>query len=250
MGFATSGPPLHRAWNNDDVSDPQPGPAPVTADHSRVVVHLLRHGLVHNPDGILYGRLPGYQLSNVGRVMADRIAEYLTGSDITYLASSPLERAVETAGPLAAVLDLPVATDERLIEPHNVFEGTAFAVGDGVLKRPGNWPKVRDPFTPSWGEAYLSIARRMLGAAYTAVRAATDADGVGHEAVLVSHQLPIWTLRRFMEGKRLWHNPAKRQCGLASLTSLTFDGGVLTGIRYAEPAADLVPGSSVGTTGA
>ena len=156
-----------------------------------------------------------------------------------------LEGVAEPGQPLAAALGVPMDTDERLIEPHNVFEGTAFAVGDGVLKRPANWPKVRDPFTPSWGEPYLSIARRMLGAAYAAVQAAD-----GHEAVLVSHQLPIWTLRRYLEGKRLWHNPAKRQCALASLTSLTFDGGVLTGIRYAEPAADLVPGSAVGTTGA
>lgn len=216
----------------------------------RVVVHLLRHGLVHNPQGILYGRLPGYGLSEVGRAMAERLADYLAGSDITFLAASPLERAQQTAEPLARALGLPIVTDPRLIEPHNEFEGTAFAVGDGVLRRPANWPKVRDPFTPSWGEPYLSISRRMLGSAYAAIAAATDADGVGHEAVLVSHQLPIWTLRRYLEGKRLWHNPAKRQCALASLTSLTFTGGVLTAIRYSEPAADLVPAKAAGSTGA
>lgn len=220
-------------------------------DGPRVVVHLLRHGLVHNPEGILYGRLPGYRLSEVGRAMADRVAEYLAGRDIGYLATSPLERAVETAEPLARTLDLPVVTDPRLIEPGNMFEGTTFAVGDGVLKRPANWRKVRDPFTPSWGEPYLSIAHRMLAAAYTAIDAVTDrTEQVGHEAVLVSHQLPIWMLRRYLEGKRLWHNPAKRQCALASLTSLTFTGGVLTAIRYSEPAADLVPAKSAGSTGA
>lgn len=221
-----------------------------TATGATVVVHLLRHGLVHNPEGILYGRLPGYHLSDTGRAMADRIAEYLAGSDIAYVATSPLERAVETAAPLAAALNVDVAIDVRLIEPHNLFEGTAFAVGDGVLKRPANWAKVRDPFTPSWGEPYLSIARRMLGAVYTAMAAAIDEDGVGHEAVLVSHQLPIWTMRRYLEGRRLWHNPAKRQCGLASLTSLTFVDGVITGIRYSEPASDLVPVKAAGSTGA
>lgn len=215
----------------------------------RAVVHLLRHGLVHNPGGILYGRLPGYHLSDVGKAMADRVADYFHGVDVAYLASSPLERAAETAAPLAQALDVPVVTDDRLIEPHNTFEGTAFAVGDGVLRRPANWAKVRDPFTPSWGEAYLSIARRMLGAAYSAVQAVGDQDA-GREAVLVSHQLPIWTLRRFLEGKRLWHNPAHRQCGLASVTSLVFTGGVLTAMRYSEPASDLVPLSRAGSTGA
>lgn len=234
----------------DPVSAQQsPGPAggPV------VVVHLVRHGLVHNPDGILYGRLPGYHLSEIGRAMAERVAKHLADADIAYLASSPLERAAETAAPIAEATGRPVIDDPRLIEPSNLFEGTAFAVGDGVLKRPANWPKVRDPFTPSWGEAYLSIARRMLGATYAAVHAATeitDSGPVGHEAVLVSHQLPIWTVRRYLEGRRLWHNPAKRQCSLASITSLTFVGGVLTGVAYAEPAADLVPRRAAGSTGA
>lgn len=239
-----------QAWDNDAVVDPVSVHEP---DGPRVLVHLLRHGLVHNPDGILYGRLPGYHLSDLGRAMAGRIAEHLASADISYLASSPLERAGETAEPVANALGLDVVTDARLIEPHNIFEGTAFAVGDGVLKRPANWSKVRDPFTPSWGEPYLSIARRMLGAVYTAIAAATEhtAHGpIGHQALLVSHQLPIWTLRRFLEGKRLWHNPSRRQCGLASLTTLTFVGGVLAAISYNEPAADLVPARTAGSTGA
>lgn len=229
----------------------------------RVVVHVVRHGLVENPHGILYGRLPGYHLSAVGRAMAERVAEHLrdaVGDRAGYLAASPLERAVETAEPIARALGLDIVTDPRLIEPANAFEGTRFGVGDGALKRPANWPKVRNPFTPSWGEPYLSIARRMVGAGYgavTAVRgvaapgAADPSDaGQSREAVLVSHQLPIWVLRRFLEGKHLWHNPAKRQCALASVTSLTFTGGVFTGLAYSEPAADLVPASTAGATGA
>jgi broad specificity phosphatase PhoE len=220
----------------------------------------VRHGLVENPRGILYGRLPGYHLSGVGRAMAERVAERLRdtlGDRVGYLASSPLERAAETAEPIARELGLPIVTDPRLIEPANAFEGTKFGVGDGALKRPSNWPKVRNPFTPSWGEPYLSIAHRMVAAAYGAVSAlgGTASDGAADaaprsEAVLVSHQLPIWTLRRFLEGRRLWHNPAKRQCALASITSLTFTGGVLTAVDYSEPAADLVPSSTAGATGA
>lgn len=200
----------------------------------RTVVHLLRHGKVHNPSGILYGRLPGYHLSASGRAMASGIAEHLSGADITYLACSPLERARETAAPLAATLGVDPVVDDRLIEAASRFEGKKVSVGDGVLRQPRYWPALRDPLTPSWGEPYLQIAHRMLGAVYSAVRAAN-----GHEAVLVSHQLPIWTTRRFLTGHRLWHNPAHRQCGLASLTSLTFVDGVFTGLRYSDPVAHL-----------
>ena len=201
---------------------------------NRTTVHLLRHGKVHNPDQILYGRLPDYHLSRSGRAMADAIAAHLARADVTYLAASPLERAQETAAPAAAALGLPIVSDDRLIEAANDFEGKRVAVGDGALRSPAAWPKLRNPFRPSWGEPYLGIALRMLGAVYTAVDRAD-----GHEALLVSHQLPIWTVRRFLQGDRLWHNPTSRQCGLASLTSLHFVDGVLVDIAYSEPVGHL-----------
>ncbi len=199
------------------------------------VVHLLRHGEVHNPTRILYGRLPGYRLSELGIQMAKAAAESLQGHDVTHLGSSPLERAQQTAEPLAALFGLPVALDERLIESTNAFQGTWFGVGDGVLRDPRNWWRLRNPFSPSWGEPYRDIAARMMDALQDA-RAAAQ----GHEAVLVSHQLPIWTLRRFAEHRRLWHDPRRRQCALASLTSFHFAGAELTGIGYSEPAAHLI----------
>src|SRR5215510_8609717 len=63
------------------------------------VVHLLRHGEVSNPRGVLYGRLPGYHLSPEGEHMAKAAAAFLAGRDVTLLLSSPLERALETAAP-------------------------------------------------------------------------------------------------------------------------------------------------------
>lgn len=247
------------AWDTDRVTVDDSVFAMPT--EPRAVVHFVRHGLVQNPHGILYGRLPDYHLSDIGNAMAERVAAHLkatVGGKVTYLAASPLERAAETAAPISRELGLEVVTDVRLIEPTNVFEGSRFAVGDGVLKRPANWRKVRNPFTPSWGESYLSIARRMVAAAYAAAQAVTDQVGGSDEsgaaadrhAVLVSHQLPIWTLRRYLDGRRLWHNPAKRQCSLASITTITFTGGVVTDIDYAEPAADLVPTSTAGARGA
>lgn len=200
------------------------------------IVHLLRHGEVHNPEKVLYGRLPGYRLSDRGRQQALTVAEAVAGHDLVHVVASPLQRAQETAAPIAAAHRLDVATDERLIEAANLFEGERVAVGDGALRQPKHWPKLRDPFTPSWGEPYVEIAHRMLGAVHRAAEVAE-----GHEALCVSHQLPIWTLRRFLEAKRLWHDPRKRQCSLASLTSLVFDRGELREIVYSEPAGSTDP---------
>jgi broad specificity phosphatase PhoE len=200
------------------------------------VVHLVRHGEVDNPSGVLYGRLPGYHLSDLGRKMADRVAEHFAGRDITHVVASPLERAQETAAPVAAVLGLETATDERLIEAENSFQGKSFGVGDGALKHPGNWKYLTNPFRPSWGEPYIDQVVRMMAA----LGAARDA-ARGHEAVCVSHQLPIWIVRSFVERRRLWHDPRKRQCTLASLTSFTYEGDKIVSVGYSEPARDLVP---------
>jgi broad specificity phosphatase PhoE len=205
----------------------------------RTVVHLLRHGEVHNPGKVLYGRLPGYRLSDLGERMAARAVEYFTGHDVVRVVSSPLERARQTAAPLGAALGLEVAVDERLLESENVFEGRTVGVGDGALRSPGSWWHLRNPFLPSWGEPYARVALRMHAAAHAAREAAR-----GHEAVLVSHQLPIWVARLSAENRRLWHDPRKRQCSLASVTSLTYQGDALVSVTYAEPAADLLPAAS------
>jgi broad specificity phosphatase PhoE len=200
-------------------------------------IHLMRHGEVHNPDGVLYGRLPGYRLSERGLAMADMVADHLAGAttsarrDVVAVIASPLQRAQETAAPVAAQHGLDVVTDDRLIEADNSFEGKRVSVGDGALRSPRYWWRLRDPLTPSWGEPYLEIAERMLVAVHRARELAA-----GHEALCVSHQLPIWTLRRYVTGQRLWHDPRRRQCALASLTSLVFDDNELVQLRYTEPA--------------
>ncbi|MFB9367600.1 MULTISPECIES: histidine phosphatase family protein [Kitasatospora] len=201
----------------------------------------MRHGEVHNPEGILYGRLPDYHLSELGRQMADRVAEDLAGRDITYVVASPLERAQETAEPIAKSHGLTVAMDEQLIEADNIFQGKTFGVGDGSLKNPSHWKYLTNPFRPSWGEPYIEQAVRMMGALAKARDAAR-----GHEAVCVSHQLPIWIARSFAERRRLWHDPRRRQCSLASLTSFTYEGDKIVSIGYREPARDLLPAHLVG----
>lgn len=204
------------------------------SDGERTVVHLLRHGEVHNPDLVLYGRIPGFGLSELGLAMAQAAAGALVGRDVRYLASSPLQRAQETAAPVAAALGLYVAADERLIEPTNIFEGRRFSGAAAAVVVPSGWQYLYNPFRPSWGEPYAAIAERMAAAL------ADARDRVrGAEAVCVSHQLPIWTARRAGEGRPLWHHPGHRLCGLASLTSFCYRGDELRAIHYSEPAGSV-----------
>ena len=207
-------------------------------------VHLLRHGEVHNPEKVLYGRMPGYHLSELGRKMALLACEHVAAFDVARLVSSPLERAQETAQPMAARLGLAVDLDERLLESTNVFEGQRVGVGDGVLRQPRAWRHLWNPFRPSWGEPYTEVADRVTAAVLDAVAAAP-----GRDTVMVSHQMPIWVSRLRMEGRALWHDPRRRQCALASLTTFEFENRPgaapqLVGVSYDEPARELLGSAS------
>ena len=208
---------------------------------TKTTVHLLRHGEVFNPEKVLYGRLPGYELSELGHEMARGVAEYLNEheADLAAVIASPLIRAQQTAAPTAQLFELEIGTEDRIIEAANQFEGLTFGVGDGSLKRPAHWNKLYNPFRPSWGEPYTQQVARM----HAAVADARDAYP-GREVLLVSHQLPIWMARLGFEGKRLWHDPRKRQCNLASLTSIVFEDETLVGINYQEPVSYLYANAS------
>lgn len=207
---------------------------------TRTVVHLMRHGQVDNPRGVLYGRLPGYHLSELGRDMAAMVAQALNGRDITYLVSSPLERAQETVAPISQLLELTPVIDRRVIEAGNQFEGQRFsAAKGGALRNPRTFWMLRNPAKPSWGEPYPEVVARMRAAIDDARERAE-----GHEALIVSHQLPIWSVRTDFEGGRQLHDPRKRQCTLASLTSIVFADDQPIAVEYAEPAADLLPAAS------
>lgn len=198
------------------------------------IVHLVRHGEVHNPAKILYGRLEGYQLSERGRNMAHATAADLADHDVVYLGVSPMQRAQETAVPFADKLGLDIDTDERLIEAGNMLEGLHIKGVRSALWNPKYWPLLKNPSQPSWGEHYTDICERMwdvIGDARDKAR--------GHEAVLVSHQLPIVMIQRDVQGLPLSHNPAARQCELASVTSLVFEGADLTDLYYSEPAQQI-----------
>lgn len=198
----------------------------------RTTVHVMRHGEVFNPEKVLYGRLPGYHLSDRGQAQARAAADWLASHDVTHIVASPLERAQETAAPIADKHGLVVDTDDDLIESWNQFEGKRVAPGDGALRDPRNWPRLRNPMKPSWGEPYDEVATRMTAALHRA-----RLKSQGHEAVCVSHQLPVETLRRAMTGRRLAHLPLphSRLCNLSSITSFVFDDDRLVRWVYTEP---------------
>ena len=206
---------------------------------NKTLVHVMRHGEVFNPEKVLYGRLPGYKLSDLGLKMADRAAEHFKNSNLSLIVSSPLERAQQTAAPTASVHNLKPEINSLIIEAENVFEGKRVSVGDGALNDPRNWWHLRNPFRPSWGEPYKQVADRMR----TAIFSARDA-AKGKEALLVSHQLPIWVARLSAEGKSFVHDPRKRQCSLASVTTFVFDDDKLVEVKYEEPSADLLKDAS------
>ena len=200
-------------------------------------VHVLRHGEVENPNKILYGRQPGWYLSSRGQEMAATLGQWSKSIDLGALHVSPLQRAQETAAPIAAAHNMAITTDERLIEAANIFEGKSFELGSGVLKHPSSWRHLYNPWKPSWGEPYVEQINRMLAAVFAAKNAAN-----GKDAICVSHQLPIWILRSAIENRRLLNDPRKRECTLASVTSVHFDNeGVISGISYSEPARHLLP---------
>jgi broad specificity phosphatase PhoE len=200
-------------------------------------VHVARHGEVENPEKILYGRQPGWRLSTRGQQMAETLGEWSKSINLGALHVSPLQRAQETAAPIARAHGIEITTDERLIEAANVFEGKSFELGSGVLKHPSSWRHLYNPWKPSWGEPYEEQINRMLAAIFAARKAAN-----GKDAIVVSHQLPIWILRSAIEGRSLLHDPRKRICTLASVTSVHFDDeGVISGLSYSEPAGHLLP---------
>ena len=225
--------------HTDLVGTPLPADVDAPGPTTTTLVHLVRHGEVYNPEKVLYGRMDGFHLSDLGREMAELTSQWMAPRDVTYLVSSPLERAQETAAPIADKLGLSVQLDERVIEAGNDFEGLTVGSNPKQLLHPSFWPKLVNPLKPSWGEPYEEIAERM----YAAILDARDA-AAGHEAVIVSHQLPVWTARRFAEGKRLWHDPRSRECTLASVTTIEFIGEDIAGVSYTEPAGRLLAAST------
>ena len=192
-------------------------------------MHLVRHGEVHNPDRVLYGRLPGYHLSERGKRQAAETGRRLEGRPIGAIRSSPLERTRETAEIIADVVGVEVVVDDRLIESATHFEG----VGRNLLafiRSPRQWWQFRNPFKPSWGESFSDIRARMLEAIGEAVGAAAEKD-----VVIVSHQTPLLVARFGLARRRVPPWLGFTPCETGSLTTLVLEGDALDSASYFAP---------------
>lgn len=196
-------------------------------------LHLVRHGEVDNPEGILYGRLAGYGLSVRGHDMAKVASDALVARkrDVAALYASPLLRARQSAQPIAEAFGLDILNEPRIIEPTNHFEGEKNHGPDSAFKNPCHWWRFWNPLLPSWGEPYRRIQRRVRAAMDDAWEIHDDGD-----IVMVCHQAPIWNAVLSAAGKPLAHNPAKRRCGLSSITSFEKVGDSWREVGYESPA--------------
>jgi broad specificity phosphatase PhoE len=194
------------------------------------LIHLARHGEVNNPDGVLYGRLGGFGLTDRGHKMAGAVGKFFQDRPVSAVLSSPLTRATQTADAIADATGCTVTTDDRVIEGANQFEGSRVSP-QTLLANLAAWPKLWNPFRPSWGEAYRSVAERMMAA----MAEASDRVDSG-EVVVVSHQLPIWVMHLQLAGISLHHSPRKRRCSLCSVTSFQQVGSSFVEVSYVEPA--------------
>ncbi len=200
-------------------------------------VYLVRHGAVHNPDAVVYGRLPGFPLSTEGQAQARTTANHLRGLLAVpppLILASPLLRANDTATIIGETLGATVRTDDRLIEADSAFDGLPrrFAPIQYIARY---FEHRHEPMHEPPGE----IASRMMCVIREALLNATD-------VVIVSHQFPI-QMARFGFEHRIDERPARLikrfpfaffrvRCTLASVTTITFEEGARPpATHYWEP---------------
>jgi broad specificity phosphatase PhoE len=204
---------------------------PATSSPTGTRIHLVRHGEVENPRGIVYGRLPGYNLSERGRREAAGAAEWLGEAPVAAIWASPLERAQETAAIIAEPHGLEVVTDDRLTESDTTLEGFSRRVA-GLLRSPSSWWSLRNPVRPSWGETFTEIRARMMAVISDAV----DGSG-GGEIVFVSHQTPVLVARLALGRRRRPPWLGFTPCETGSITSLDLNAGRIERASYFRPSA-------------
>ena len=189
-------------------------------------IHLVRHGKVENPKGVIYGRLPGYNLSAVGERQAKAAAERLADRDVAAIWASPMERAQETAAFIAEPHGLEIVTDERLNESRTTLEGASRSALE-LIRSPKHWWSFRNPLGPSWGESFGEIKQRMLDAIWEAIGQVDDG-----ELVVVSHQTPVLVARLALARRRVPPWLAFTPCETGSVTTLELLGDKVISASY------------------
>ncbi|HZA39766.1 MAG TPA: histidine phosphatase family protein [Actinomycetota bacterium] len=198
--------------------------------HLTGTIHLVRHGQVENPKGVIYGRLPGYNLSERGRRQAEEAGLHLSSADVGALWASPLERAQETAAAISEHHEVEIVTDDRLIESDTTLEGVGLTLRSLIMS-PRHWWQFRNPWKPSWGEAFTEIRARMASALAEAVAAAA-----GREVVVVSHQTPVLVARLALARRSTPPWIAGLPCQTGSVTTMVLEAGRVVKASYFVPS--------------
>lgn len=162
-------------------------------------VHLVRHGEVHNPEQVVYAALPGFGLSERGHAQAKDVARYLRSAPVTAVWSSPLQRALETAEPIARSHDLAIRLADDLVE-WKMADAWAGIRWEGLpTKRPGELEAyLEDPLDMPFASESLSALAERMRAALADIAARHEGD-----VVVVSHQDPVQAARLSLTGRDL-----------------------------------------------
>jgi len=148
----------------------------------KTIIYLVRHGEVNNPDKIMYERLPGYRLSELGIQQAHKLGKYLSGKSVSAIYASPLERTRQTADIIASYHNgLSVVYDERLLEVSTTARGLSLA-----QLTEERWNFYKPKYTKLGGEKLSDIWKRMQTAIHDIVKRHK-----GQEVVVVSHGDPL-----------------------------------------------------------
>lgn len=157
-------------------------------------IYLVRHGEVHNPTKVVYGRIPGFYLSETGRAQAMKLGSHLSGKKLSAIYASPLERTHETATYIHKHHGhLNIVHDERIIECYTPLEGESIEV---VEKN--NWNFYEPEFLAKGGESLEDIWNRMNTFFTEKVK-----QHAGEEIAVVSHGDPIMITAARHAGKPL-----------------------------------------------
>ena len=160
----------------------------------KTTVYLVRHGEVHNPQRVIYGRIPGFQLSEKGRKQAHALGKHLSDKKLTAIYASPLERTHETATYIHKHHNhLSITHDERIIECYTPLEGEKIEI---VEK--SNWNFYAPEFIKKGGESLEDIWSRMSVFLEEKVKL-----HAGEEIAVVSHGDPIMITASQHTGKPL-----------------------------------------------
>ncbi|MDJ0664497.1 MAG: histidine phosphatase family protein [Acidimicrobiia bacterium] len=178
-------------------------------------IHLIRHGEVSNPHGLVYADIPGFTLSAKGRRQATAAGEYLVDKPPRLIVSSPLDRATETAERIARVTGSDVVADARLTEWAVTVRWRGAAWADLPTVYPGELEAyLDDPRTIEFSSESITDLADRVNAAVTEWSARTDGD-----VAFISHEDPIHAayLRLIDSSPARFHEGKPRHCAVLTL---------------------------------